>query len=102
MKPLLEELVVVNGGCVPMRVISNPLGAPVVAVALKQDARIELKLILPSQEFRDLCRPLREQPQALVNVVPGSIFIEIHNLSKYKHIISNIMMNRLVLKVMKS
>ena len=63
MKPLLEELVVVNGGCVPMRVISNPLGAPVVAVALKQDARVKLELLLSADVVLDLGRTLREQPQ---------------------------------------
>merc|ERR1739841_461760 len=44
--PLLEELVIVDDGGVPMRGVSDPLGAPVVAVALKQDVRVKLKLLL--------------------------------------------------------
>ena len=73
--PLLEELVIVNDGGVPMRGVSDPLGAPVVAVALKQDVRVKLELLLSAQELPDLGRSLGEQPQALVNIVP-----EISNL----------------------
>ena len=70
---LLEELVIVNDGCVPMRGVSNPLGAPVVAVALKQNVWVELKLLLSAQKLPDLGRALCEQPQALVNIVPEII-----------------------------
>ena len=71
--PLLEELVIVNDGCVPMRGVSNPLGAPVVAVALKQDVRVKLELFLSAEKLPDLGRTLGEQPQALVNIVPEII-----------------------------
>jgi len=68
--PLLEELVIVNDGGVPMRGVSDPLGAPVVAVALKQDVRVKLKLLLSAQELPDLGRTLGEQPQAFIDIVP--------------------------------
>merc|ERR1711934_1324151 len=53
-----------------MRGVSDPLGAPVVAVALKQDVRVKLELLLSAEELADLGRSLGEQPQALVNIVP--------------------------------
>ena len=71
--PLLEELVIVNDGGVPMRGVSDPLGTPVVAVALKQDVRVKLELLLSAQELADLGRTLGEQPQALVDIVPEII-----------------------------
>ena len=82
MYPLLEELVIVNDGGVPMRGVSDPLGAPVVAVALKQDVWVKLELLLSAQELPDLGRTLGEQPQALVDIVPEiiiSIRININN-----------------------
>ena len=75
MYPLFEELVVVNDCGVPMRGVSDPLGAPVVAVALKQNVWVELKLLLSAQKLPDLGRALCEQPQALVNIVPEIIII---------------------------
>ena len=70
---LLEELVIVNDCGVPMRGVSNPLGAPVVAVTLKQDVRVKLELFLSAEKLPDLGRTLGEQPQALVNIVPEII-----------------------------
>ena len=49
---------------------AQPLGAAVVAVALKQDARVKLELLLSADVVLDLGRTLREQPQQLVSVVP--------------------------------
>ena len=80
--PLLEELVIVNDGGVPMRGVSDPLGASVVAVSLKQDVWVKLKLLLSAQEFADLGRTLGEQPQALVDIVPEIIY---WHQDKYKH-----------------
>ena len=80
--PLLEELVIVNDGGVPMRGVSDPLGAPVVAVALKQDIRVKLELLLSAQELPDLGRTLGEQPQALVNIVPEISNLIVRNDSK--------------------
>ena len=71
--PLLEELVIVDDGGVPMRGVSDPLGAPVVAVALKQDVRVKLKLLLSAQKLPDLGWTLSEQPQALIDIVPEII-----------------------------
>ena len=82
MYPLLEELVIVNDGGVPMRGVSDPLGAPVVAVALKQDVRVKLELLLSAQELPDLGRTLGEQPQALVNIVPEISNLIVRNDSK--------------------
>jgi len=80
--PLLEELVIVNDGGVPMRGVSDPLGAPVVAVALKQDVRVKLKLLLSAQELPDLGRTLGEQPQAFIDIVPEILIIIVRNDSK--------------------
>ena len=82
MYPLLEELVIVNDGGVPMRGVSDPLGAPVVAVALKQDVRVKLKLLLSAQELPDLGWTLGEQPQALIDIVPLILIIIVRNDSK--------------------
>ena len=82
MYPLLEELVIVNDGGVPMRGVSDPLGAPVVAVALKQDVRVKLELLLSAQELPDLGRTLGEQPQALVNIGPDISNLIVRNVSK--------------------
>ena len=49
---------------------AQPLGATVVAVALEQDARIKLELLLSVDVVLDLGRTLRKQPQQLVSVVP--------------------------------
>ena len=49
---------------------AQPLGAAVVAVALEQDARIKLELLLSVDVVLDLGRTLRKQPQQLVSVVP--------------------------------
>ena len=51
---------------------AQPLGAAVVAVALEQDARVKLELLLSADVVLDLGRTLREQPQQLVSVVPRS------------------------------
>ena len=80
--PLLEELVIVDDGGVPMRGVSDPLGAPVVAVALKQDVRVKLKLLLSAQELPDLGWTLGEQPQALIDIVPLILIIIVRNDSK--------------------
>ena len=69
-----EEVIVVDGrgvAVVAQRVSgAQPLGAAVVAVALKQDARVKLELLLSADVVLDLGRTLREQPQQLVSVVP--------------------------------
>ena len=48
---------------------AQPLGAAVVAVALEQDARVKLELLLSADVVLDLGRTLREQPQQLVSIV---------------------------------
>ena len=49
--------------------VPDPPGAPVMAVALKDDSRVELKLLLAPQKLFDLCRALGEQPQAIIEIV---------------------------------
>ena len=69
-----EEVIIVNGRGIPViaqRVSgAQPLGAAVVAVALEQDARVKLELLLSADVVLDLGRTLRKQPQQLVSVVP--------------------------------
>ena len=70
----LEEVIVVDGRSVAViaqRVAgAQPLGAAVVAVALEQDARVKLELLLSADVVLDLGRTFREQPQQLVSIVP--------------------------------
>merc|ERR1719418_20133 len=72
-----EEVIVVDGrgvAVVAQRVAgAQPLGAAVVAVALEQDARLKLELLLSTDVVLDLGRTFREQPQQLVSIVPWNL-----------------------------
>lgn len=73
--PLRVQVVVLNEGGVPVTGVPDPLGAPVMAVALEDDARVKLELLLAAQKLLNLGRALGEQPQALVQIVSEIIVI---------------------------
>ena len=66
--PLRVQVVVLNEAGVPMTCVPDPLGAPVVAVALEDDAGVKHKLLI-AQELLYLGWTLGKHSEDLTEIV---------------------------------